>query len=120
MKESYAEELANSSGPESCTGNREGAGEALTGVRVGWVLSRETTPWRESAGTDWGAEVLWPHRRQHCVRRYGEEHVGPARSETSCMRGNILHGNREIPPPAALARESLGAARIVKPVGVRR
>ena len=120
MKESYAEDLANSSGPESCTGNREGAGEALTGVRVGWVLSREITPRCESIGTDWGAEVLRPHRRQHCVRRYGEEHVGPARSETSCMRGNILHGNREIPPTAAAARESLGAARIVKPVGVRR
>ena len=120
MKESYAEDLANSSGPESCMCNREGAGEALTGVRVGWVLSRETTIQWEATGTDWGAEVLWSHRRQHCVRRYGEEHAGPARSETSCMRGNILHGNREIPSPAAPTRESLRAARIVKPVGVRR
>ena len=120
MKESYAEDLANSSGPESCMRSREDAGEALTGVRVGWVLSRETTPRWETAGTDWGAEVLTSHRRQHCVRRNGEEYAGPARSEASCMRGNILHGNREIPTPAAPTRESLRAARIVKPVGVRR
>ena len=28
-------------GPESCVAVREGRGEALTGQRVGWVLSRE-------------------------------------------------------------------------------
>ena len=121
MKESYAESLANYSGPESCAGTREGEGEALTGVRVGWVLSRETTTRCESAGTDRGAEVLGSHRRQHCVRRHGKEHVDLARSEAPCMRGNILHGNREI-PRHLLSRlgKSLGAARIVKPVGVRR
>lgn len=31
MKVRYGEEVANHSGPESCVGVREGAGEALTG-----------------------------------------------------------------------------------------
>ena len=43
MKESYVKGLANHDGPESCGGARKGAGEALTGERAGWVLSREST-----------------------------------------------------------------------------
>ena len=41
MREPYAEGLATHSGPESCGDDREGVPEALTGERVGWVLSRE-------------------------------------------------------------------------------
>ena len=48
MKESYGEGLAPHTGPESCVSTREGnravlrpGGEALTGVRIGRVLSRE-------------------------------------------------------------------------------
>jgi len=41
MKKSYVEGLAARNGPESCGGIREDDGEALTGVRAGWVLSRE-------------------------------------------------------------------------------
>ena len=41
MKESYGEGLASHTGPESCVDSREGVGEALTGVCVGPVLSRE-------------------------------------------------------------------------------
>lgn len=41
MKESYGEGIANHTGPESCVGFPQGGGEALTGVRVGRVLSRE-------------------------------------------------------------------------------
>lgn len=37
MKESHRKDLANHPGPESCTGNRQAAGEALT-VRVGMRL----------------------------------------------------------------------------------
>jgi RNA-directed DNA polymerase len=33
--------LASHIGPESCADVRKGGGEALTGVHVGWVLSRE-------------------------------------------------------------------------------
>ena len=37
---SASEGLANHTVPESCADVREGIGEALTGVRIGWVLSR--------------------------------------------------------------------------------
>ncbi len=56
MKEPHTEELATHGGPESCVGTREGAGEALTGVRTGRVLSHETakfrvpTPWSKAEG----------------------------------------------------------------------
>lgn len=59
MKESHGEELATHTGPESCIGVREGAGEALTGVRAGGGIeprnyrtrrktgySEVPTPWR--------------------------------------------------------------------------
>jgi len=41
MKVSYDEDLANHIDPESCVGRRKATGEALTGVRMGQVLSRE-------------------------------------------------------------------------------
>jgi RNA-directed DNA polymerase len=41
MEEPYIEGVAIRGGPESCVGVREDAGEALTRVRVGWLLSRE-------------------------------------------------------------------------------
>ena len=41
MQVSASEGLANHTVPESCAETREGFGEALTGVRIGWVLSRE-------------------------------------------------------------------------------
>ena len=43
MRELYIEGLAIHDGPESCVGGREAAGEALTGVRAGWLLSPEKT-----------------------------------------------------------------------------
>ena len=41
MRVPYDEGLASHIGPESCVGDREGAGEALTGESAGRVLSRE-------------------------------------------------------------------------------
>jgi hypothetical protein len=41
MKEPYTEGPASHGVPESCVGIREGVGEALTGERIGEVLSRE-------------------------------------------------------------------------------
>jgi RNA-directed DNA polymerase len=41
MKEPHIEEPATHDDPESCVGGRKDAGEALTGVHVGRVLSRE-------------------------------------------------------------------------------
>ena len=49
MKESYSEGIANHTGPESCVGSPRGGGEALTGVRAGWVLNRETFTISEGA-----------------------------------------------------------------------
>jgi hypothetical protein len=43
MRELYIEGVAIHGDPESCVGVREDAGEALTGARVGWLLSREIT-----------------------------------------------------------------------------
>lgn len=42
MKVSYSEDIASHIGPESCVCCRKAAGEALTGGRVGRVLSRES------------------------------------------------------------------------------
>lgn len=44
MKEPHIEGVATHDGPESCVDARKGVGEALTGVRVGEVLSREIIP----------------------------------------------------------------------------
>ena len=43
MKESYSEGIAHHTGPESCVGTREGAGEALTGECAGRVSNCETS-----------------------------------------------------------------------------
>ena len=46
MKESSIEGIANHDDPESCVGVREDGGEALTGARIGRVLSREINEFR--------------------------------------------------------------------------
>ena len=120
MKESYVESLASYGGPESCVHIREGVGEALTGVRAGRVLSRVIDdPGLRSRG-DRGAEAVETCRRPLRCSRFGEAASDPARSETPRRRGNISHGNREIPRPAAARRETLAVARIEKPMGVQR
>src|SRR6266700_3299262 len=51
MQESYSEGVATHAGPESCAIPRKDDGEALTGVRAGRVLSRETKlPRRKTTG----------------------------------------------------------------------
>jgi hypothetical protein len=96
MKESYGEGLATHTGPESCAVDREVEGEALTGGCAGRVLSREII------GQLRGADAVETGGRPYRVRRYGETHANPARSETPSTHGNISHGNREIPRlPAA-------------------
>src|SRR5437667_2691691 len=101
MKESYGEGLAIHTDPESCVIARKGEGEALTGARAGWVLSREIhAPLREQ----WAlrdADAVEISGRQHPRRRSGKTSRDPARSETLCMYGNTLRGNREVPRPSA-------------------
>jgi len=95
MRESYGEGPATHTGPESCVGVREGVGEALTGVRAGRVLSRESDILR-------GADAVETSGRPHCTRRNRETQADPARSETPCTLGNTMFGNREVPcSPAA-------------------
>ena len=100
MKESYAKGLANHSGPESCVEWRDSLGEALTGVRAGWVLSREINSVRD-------ADPLMRWGRPQWLCRSGKAWRYPARSETPGMHGNNLRENREIlrtPKRARLGR----------------
>ena len=90
MKEPYVEGLAAHDDPESCAVTREGAGEALTGALASWVWSREMFELQ-------GADAVETSGKQHGVHRHGEVRVGPARSETPCVSGTHLHGNRDIP-----------------------
>ena len=120
MKESYVEGLASYGGPESCVHIRKGVGEALTGVRAGRVSSREIHAPSRKRRPLRGADAVEEGGRRHPTRRYRETRRDPARSETPRTRGNISHGNREIPRPAAVRRETHAAARIVKPKGTRR
>jgi RNA-directed DNA polymerase len=90
MKEPYGEGLASHTGPESCAGRREAAGEALTGVHADQPLSSEI----KSSGTPTGltpteGNIERGDRREPCS--------SPAESKTLCTRGSSLRWNREIP-----------------------
>ena len=89
MRELYIEGLAIHGGPESCVGVREGAGEALTGVRAGWAIEPRNQWVR-------GADAVRMGGRQHRWRRSRELLVDPARSENLCMYGISMRENREI------------------------
>jgi hypothetical protein len=103
MQESYGEGLATHSGPESCVSVRKGAGEALTGVRTGRVLSCEIhAPLRKQWALR-GADAVEVSGRQHLRRRFGKTLRDLARSQTPSMCGNTLRGNREVPRSSAAA-----------------
>jgi hypothetical protein len=105
MEDSYSEGLASHTGPESCIGARKSAGEALTGVRAGRVLSREIhAPPR--GGLLWGADAVEIGGRQDRRRCKGKTPPNPARSETPSMYGRTSRGNREIPLSSATARRA--------------
>lgn len=94
MKESPRKGLASHPDPESCVGVGNDDGEALTGVHAGQPSSCEITqpgtptPLSEAEGnTDQGVTA--------------SPASGPAQSKTLRMRGNSLHGNREVLPVSA-------------------
>lgn len=116
MKESHGEGLASHAGPKSCVGVRKDAGEALTGVHAGPVLSRVIVA-PSQGGLLRDADAVEHSGRPHCQRRVGEALTDPARSQTRSMHGNTLRGNREIPRPSAAA---VAAERIGKSQDVRR
>ena len=96
MQVPYDEGVANHIDPESCAVAREGLGEALTGVRIGWVLSREN----RTSGTptlcfEWKA--TWPDAPARALGRPGAV-VDPS------MCVSFLRGNREISPPARISK----------------
>jgi hypothetical protein len=107
MKEPYIEGVAIHGGPESCVSGRKGAGEALTGVRVG----RAIEPRNQG---DRGADAVARGGRQHRQGRYREPLVDPARSKNLCMRGISMRENREVqrsPVPLIEGRDAQGRPR---------
>ena len=91
MRELDGEGVAIHVGPESCVRVREGAGEALTGVRAGWAIEpRKLNKVR-------GADAVTSGGRQHRRRRYRESLSDPARSENLCTYGVSMRENREVP-----------------------
>lgn len=88
MKESYSEGLAIHIGPESCVAAREGGRKALTGVRIGQVLSHEINA---------SGSRSFPTREKATLRASISETLSvPAWSETLCMCGNTSRENREV------------------------
>jgi hypothetical protein len=69
----YSEGVALHTDPESCVGCREVASEALTGARIGGVLSGESNVVR-------GADAVVASRRQQVQVRYCEDTGHPASS----------------------------------------
>ena len=92
MQVSASEGLANHTVPESCADVSEGIGEALTGVRIGWVLSRENnTPGTPTLCIEWKAT-----RAGASARALGR----PGAVADPSMYVSSLRGNRENSPPA--------------------
>ena len=90
MRTPDIEGVATRGGPESCAGTREGAGEALTGVRAGRAIEPRNHLVR-------GADVVPRGGRPHRRQRHRELPVDPARSENLRMHGVSMRENREIP-----------------------
>ena len=94
MKESHRKDLATHPDPESCDGGREATGEALTGAHAGQPSSCEITVS--------GVPTLSTQAEGNTVgSATGKPPEDPAQSKTLRMRGNSLHGNREIPQASA-------------------
>ncbi len=101
MEEPYTEGLATHGDPESCVGVREGAGEALTGVRVGRAI--------EPRNHGFGVPTQWTYAEGNTAGSARRElSAGPARSENLRMRGTSMRENREVPcsPVAVIGRRA--------------
>jgi RNA-directed DNA polymerase len=108
MKVSYDEGIASHVGPESCVGGRKVTVEALTGERVGWVLSREMAKIRS-------ADNVCP-LEGNTGRVAKQDLPDSARSETPRTHRSISRGSRETPGSAG----PRGPVRAVNPKGARR
>ena len=91
MKESHRKDLASHPDPESCVGVGNATGEALTGAHAGQPSSCEIP--------QSGTPMLFSEAEGYTGQRITASSAsGPAQSKTLRMRGNSLHGNREILP----------------------
>ena len=79
MEELYAEGVAIHGGPESCVGAREGAGEALTGARVGRAIEPRNHQFGVPTPSPW-----WKATRPVALC---ESLAGPARSKNHGVYG---------------------------------
>src|SRR5262249_59605710 len=95
MQESYGEDLASHTDPESCTIVRKGGREALTGACAGGLLSREIILVR-------GADVVSLSGRLHSLARYGDRLEDLAPPKNLCMPRTTTRQNRQLQcsPPA--------------------
>ena len=90
MKESYGEDPASDTDPESWAVARKGGREALTEACAGELLSREIIRIR-------GADVVSVSGRLHPMHRHGKRYGNLARSENLSMHRNTSREHREIP-----------------------
>lgn len=110
MRESHGEGVASRTGPESCVGGCEAVGEALTGVRMGWVLSRESILNRDADA--------FPSAEGHTGGiANAMMQPGPARSKTPRTCGNSMHRSWDIPCPATAG---VAVVRVANPQRARR
>jgi group II intron reverse transcriptase/maturase len=110
MKVQYGKEVANHSGPESCVGAREGAGETLTGETGRSGIE----PRNQESGAPTLLSVAEGNTEQGANRKSCD---GPARSETLHTSGSLLHGSWEVSiVPDEQSSGSTGKAHGRKPV----
>ena len=105
MQEPHEKGIANRLDPESCAGGGNIAGEALTGAHAGQPSSSEITLTGVPILCDGGEG----HKKGDAKRKSSFD---TTESQTLCMRGNSLHGNRETPEASAStnAHEAVGCA----------
>src|SRR5205823_1642460 len=107
MKVRYRKGVATHPGPESCGGDREVVGEALTGEPAGQPLSREIgksgapTPLSYAEGNTEGGDIRKPPE-------------GSTRSETLSMWGSPSHRNWEILPAPAEETSTGGSGKAIR------
>ena len=90
MQESYGEDLASHTDPESYTVARKDGRRALTGACAGRLLSRDILIVR-------GADAVPVRGRPHLSSRHGKRAENLARAKNPSMHRNTSRENREIP-----------------------
>ena len=109
MKESYGEGKANHTGPESCAGGCEVAGEAFDRGTSGLGNEPRNTQLR-------GADVVHGVRKATSWASQRQKSRNPAGSKTPCTLGNSPHRNWEIPRPTPPSRSGV---RVMNPLRTR-